>query len=300
MKKISLPAPAKINLFLHIVGRREDGYHLLQSLFHYLDYGDSLHFELRADNKICLHPQEHLGINEQDNLIYKAARALQQSAQCNQGVNIHWEKRLPLGSGLGGGSSNAATCLLALNALWDLNWSQDNLINLGVTLGADVPFFLFGHTALGEGIGEKLTALTIAPTWFLVITPDCNVATPKMYALSELTRNTPRLRIGTLVEGGINYALSECRNDFEPVVRQHYAEVNDAFKWLSNYSQARMSGSGASVFASFSTKAQAQEVAQQLPAHLKGFIAKGMNSSPLMQSALSKGIINNDWGVAKR
>lgn len=297
---LSFPSPAKINRFLHITGRREDGYHLLETLFQFLDYGDEISVELRQDNQICLFPQTQHGIPTQHNLIYKAAIALQQSAQCKLGANIHWQKRLPLGSGLGGGSSNAATCLFALNLLWKLNWSQAQLMELGLTLGADVPVFLFGHTALAEGIGEKCIAVEMPPNWFLVLTPDCMVETPKMYAKSELTRNTPTLRIEALAKGGITQTLSHTRNDFEPVVRLHYPEVDAALKWLSNYSEARLSGSGASVFACFETQEQAQAVAEKLPLNMKGFIAKGMNQSPLMQKAVSIGFQSNDWGVAKR
>ncbi len=282
--KLSLPAPGKVNRFLHIVGRRPDGYHLLQTLFQYIDYGDRLHFELRDDNKISLSPKESLGIQEQDNLIYRAALALQQFANVNRGVDIHWEKQLPLGGGLGGGSSNAATCLFALNWIWQLNLSQKELMQIGVTLGADVPFFLFGHSAFGEGIGEQLTAMELPPVWFLIITPPCQVATVKMYAQPDLTRNTPTLRIGALAEGGID-TLNKLENNFEPVVRQHYPEVDDALKWLSNYGQARLSGSGASVFACFSTQTQAEKIAKLLPPRFKGFVAKGLNTSPLLQAA---------------
>lgn len=296
----TFPSPAKVNRFLHINGQREDGYHLLQTLFQFLDYGDELSVELRQDNQIFLSPQTQLGIAQEDNLIYKAAIALAQASQCRLGANIHWQKRLPLGSGLGGGSSNAATCLFALNLLWELNWSQEQLMALGLTLGADVPVFLFGHTALAQGIGEECVAINMPPSWFLVLTPDCKVETAKMYAKSELTRNTPTLRIGALAEGGIEQQLSHFRNDFEPVVRQHYPEVDAALKWLSNYGEARLSGSGASVFACFSSQEQAQEIANCLPPAMKGFIAKGMNQSPLMQKAKSAGFKCNDWGVAKR
>lgn len=288
---LSFPSPAKVNRFLHITGRREDGYHLLQTLFHFLDYGDELSVSLRQDNQICLFPESQLGISQENNLIYKAAKKLQLASDCHQGANIHWQKRLPLGSGLGGGSSNAATCLFALNLLWDLKWSQAQLMALGLTLGADVPVFLFGQSALAQGIGEECVAIEMPATWFLVITPDCMVETSKMYAKSELTRNTPTLRIGALAKGGISQALANCRNDFEPVVRRHYPEVDNALNWLSNYSEARLSGSGASVFACFCSQEQAQDVAERMPPLMKGFIAKGMNQSPLMQSAMSKGFI---------
>lgn len=282
---ISLPSPAKVNRFLHIVGRRQDGYHLLQTLFQYLDYGDMLQFELRTDAQIVLHPQHNLGIAQYDNLIYRAALLLQQTAKTEFGVNISWEKQIPLGAGLGGGSSNAATCLVALNWLWQLNWSTEQLIDLGLTLGADVPFFLFGQSAIGEGIGEKLTPFEISEPWYLVITPPCQVVTAKMYAHPDLTRNTTAFRIEALAKDGIENNPSKFRNDFESLVRRHYPEVDDAFKWLSNYGQARLSGSGAGVFACFSTREQATEIASNLPPRLKGFVAKGINRSPLIEAA---------------
>lgn len=286
----SLPSPAKINRFLHIVGRRQDGYHLLQTLFQYLDYGDLLHFEQRHDNQIVLKPAEALGIIQTENLIYRAAAALRQAAQIDKGVTIHWEKQLPLGAGLGGGSSNAATCLFALNWLWQLNWSQPQLMDLGASLGADIPFFLYGHTALGEGIGELLTAVSLPETWFLVVTPPCQVVSAKMYAQPDLTRNTPTLRIDTLVRDETDLNLSGLGNDFEPVVRRLFPEVDNALKWLSNYGDARLSGSGASAFVCFNSQAQAKEVASRLPKSYKAFVAKGMNKSPLLLAAESLGI----------
>lgn len=296
----TFPAPAKVNRFLHITGQREDGYHLLQTLFHLLDYGDEIRVERRHDNQIQLFPQTQWGIAQEENIIYKAAKKLQQASLTPYGANIFWQKRIPLGSGLGGGSSNAASCLFALNLLWELNWSREQLMTLGLTLGADVPVFLFGHTALAEGIGEKCVAIDMPPTWLLVLTPPCHVATAKMYAMSELTRNTPRLRIEALAKGGMEQALQRCRNDFEVVVRKAYPEVDAALKWLSNYGEARLSGSGASVFTCFTSQEQAQSAAEQLPPTLKGFIAKGMNTSPLLQKAMSMGFQGNDWGVAKR
>lgn len=290
MKYCSLPSPAKINRFLHIVGRRQDGYHLLQTLFQFLDYGDKLHFELRNDDQIVLHPADALGISTTDNLIYRAASALQKAAKTTQGVNIHWEKELPLGSGLGGGSSNAATCLFALNWLWNIHWPQQQLIDLGTSLGADIPFFLYGHTALGEGIGELLSAVALPETWVLVVIPPCQVVSAKMYAQPDLTRNTPAFRIEALVRDETDLDLSRLGNDFEPVVRRLYPEVDNAMKWLSNYGDAKLSGSGASVFACFNSQHHAKEVASYLPKPYKAFIAKGINKSPLMTAAEVLGI----------
>ncbi|MBN9288388.1 MAG: 4-(cytidine 5'-diphospho)-2-C-methyl-D-erythritol kinase [Gammaproteobacteria bacterium 39-13] len=286
----SLPSPAKINRFLHIVGRRQDGYHLLQTLFQYLDYGDMLHFELRNDNHIVLNPRDALGIPQTENLIYRAAEALRKAAQIEKGVTIHWEKQLPLGAGLGGGSSNAATCLFALNWLWQLNWSRQQLMDLGTSLGADIPFFLYGHTAWGEGIGELLTTVSLPESWILVVVPQCQVVSAKMYAQTDLTRNTPTLRIEALVRDETDLDLNGLRNDFEPVVRRLFPEVDNALKWLSNYGEARLSGSGASVFASFASFAEAKEVASRLPKPYKAFIAKGLNKSPLLLAAESLGI----------
>ncbi|MFI4938507.1 MAG: 4-(cytidine 5'-diphospho)-2-C-methyl-D-erythritol kinase, partial [Candidatus Berkiellales bacterium] len=248
-KAFSLPSPAKINHFLHIVGKRHDGYHLLQTLYQFLDYGDLLHFELREDNnEIILSRCDLLDIPNENNLIYRAAKALQKKAHCQKGVNINIEKQIPLGSGLGGGSSNAATTLIALNALWDLNLPVSQLMQLGEALGADVPIFIFGHSAWGEGIGEKLTPVDLVEPWFMVITPSCQVMTAHMFADPHLTRNTPPFKIEALANDDIHDLLSGFRNDFEPLVRRNYPEVDDAMKWLSNFGKAQLSGSGASVF----------------------------------------------------
>jgi 4-diphosphocytidyl-2-C-methyl-D-erythritol kinase len=254
----------------------------LQTVFQYLDFGDTLHFELRTDNQIILLPQENFGISQHENLITRAAYLLQQTTKVEKGVTIHWDKKIPLGAGLGGGSSNAATCLYALNALWQLNFSNQQLRSLGLKLGADIPFFLFGQSAIGEGIGELLTPVELKEPWVLVITPPCHVMTAKMYADPELTRNTPTFRIGTLIQDEIEDCISEYRNDFEPLVRKLYPEIDDSLKWLSNYGDARLSGSGASVFACFDSYEKANEAITHLPPKLKGFIAKGINRSPLM------------------
>lgn len=296
----SLPSPAKVNHFLHINGRRPDGYHLLQTLFQFLDYGDMLHFERRQDSNIVLQPNNMLDIPNQTNLIYRAAKALQLAAGVKQGVTILAEKQLPLGAGLGGGSSNAATTLHALNWLWQLNWSLAELLQIGVTLGADVPIFLYGHAAWAAGIGEQLTAALLPEPWIVVVLPQCQVATAKMYADPNLTRDTPTLRIGALAKDEIELFIREQRNDFEPLARKYYPEVDDAMKWLSNFGTARLSGSGASVFACFASQAQAKNVAEQIPKRFKGFLAKGTNGSPLKLAAESLGFTCNDWGVAKR
>lgn len=280
LSKLRLHSPAKVNHFLHITGQRSDGYHLLQTCFQFVDYGDELEFTLRDDHLIVLLPNEMAGIPNETNLIYRVAKALQQSAPIQQGVTISVNKRLPLGAGLGGGSSNAATTLLALDLLWGLDWTLDDLMRLGLTFGADIPVFIKGHAALAEGVGEKLTPIELTENWLAVITPPCQVSSAKMYADSELTRNTPAFRIEALAKGEFKNNFSELRNDFEPLVRRRYPEVDEAMKWLSNFGEPRLSGSGASVFASFETEQAAKNVIEKLPTHLKGFFAKGVNESP--------------------
>lgn len=287
LTKLCLCSPAKVNHFLHITGQRSDGYHLLQTCFQFLDHGDELEFELRDDNQIILLPADMAGISNETNLIYRVAKALQQTAPTPQGVTITVNKRLPIGAGLGGGSSNAATTLLALDLLWGLDWPLDDLMKLGLSFGADIPVFIKGHAALAQGIGEQLTPIKLTENWLAVVTPPCQVISAKMYADSELTRNTPALRIEALAKGEFKNNFSELRNDFEPLVRRRYPEVDDAMKWLSNFGEPRLSGSGASVFASFETEQAAKNVIEKLPAHLKGFFAKGVNISPAAQ-AVSK------------
>lgn len=282
--RLSLLSPAKVNHFLHIVGRREDGYHLLQTCFQFLDYGDDMSFELRQDSQIVLHPENMMGIPNSSNLIYRIACAFQQATQTQQGMTISVHKRIPLGAGLGGGSSNAATTLLALDLLWGTNWPLNDLIKFGLPFGADIPIFIKGQASLAEGIGEQLTTIELEQPWVAVITPPCQVITAKMYADSDLTRNTPAFRIEALAKGEFKNTFGELRNDFEPLVRRHYPAVDDAMKWLSNFGEPRLSGSGASVFACFETEAAAKNVIEKLPAHLTGFVAKGVNESPTAQA----------------
>jgi len=272
---ISLPSPAKINLFLHIIGRRADGYHLLQTLFQFLDYGDTLHFCLRQDGQIKLSCDPLLNIPEEENLIWRAASTLQHAANIGCGVDIVLDKHLPLGGGLGGGSSNAATTLWALNELWQLHWTPTQLMELGLRLGADIPFFLYGHAAWGEGVGDQLSPAQPQEDWVAVITPPCHVSTAQMFSHPELTRNTPRLKIGTLEKG---------ENDFAPLVCRHYPAVEEAMKWLSDYGKPQLSGSGASVFACFEIREQAQTAIKGLPKGFKGFVAKSTNISPLHEA----------------
>lgn len=272
-------APAKLNLMLHIVGRRTDGYHLLQTVFQLLDYGDQLQFELRGDSAIHL-DSELAGVNTPDNLVYRAARLLQQTSGTALGAAIAINKVLPMGGGLGGGSSNAATALLALNQLWQTGFSLDQLAALGQQLGADVPVFVRGRSAWGEGIGEKLQAIDIAESWYLVIKPDCHISTPQIFSHKQLTRNTPPITIAAFFgQGG--------HNDCEPVVRRLYPEVDKALIWLTKeapQSTPQLTGTGACVFARFADEQSARQLLNGLPNEFWGFVAKGVNHSPAHQA----------------
>ena len=291
--KLVLPAPAKINLFLHIIGRREDGYHLLQSVFQFLDYGDEISFEVTNDANLSL-TSNIPELNNADNLIIKAARLLQQKASIECGASIHLTKRLPMGGGVGGGSSDAATTLLALNALWNLGLSMDELADLGLQLGADVPVFVRGFSAFAEGVGEILQPVEPKGNWYLVLVPDAHVDTTRMYKHRDLTRDTPAIKVcaafdlfDPLVEG------RECRNDFEPLVRRLHPEVDYCLTLLDNFAgslckkssgKAMMSGSGACVFAPFESREQAQAAQSKLSSSdmaINSFVAQGINCSPL-------------------
>jgi 4-diphosphocytidyl-2-C-methyl-D-erythritol kinase len=267
------PAPAKINLFLHITGQRDDSYHLLQTAFQFLDYGDVLQFGVHDNPSISLSTAID-GVDDEDNLIIRAARALQASANIQQGVNITIEKRLPIGGGLGGGSSNAATTLLALNQLWQCHLSKTELAQLGLTLGADVPIFLHGEAAWAEGVGEQLSPISPPEPWYAVIAPDCHVSTAEVFSSQELTRDCEPITISRFLSG-------EGRNICEDVVTKLYPQVSEALSWLGQYGKARMTGTGACIFASFDSRAQAQQVITAIPAHWQGFVAKGCNCSPL-------------------
>ncbi len=267
------PSPAKLNLFLYINGQRADGYHELQTLFQFLDYGDWLTITPRNDSHIRLTP--HLAcVPTEQNLIYRAAKLLQQHSGCTQGANIYLDKNLPLGGGVGGGSSNAATALVALNHIWQLNYSLNTLAELGLTLGADVPIFVHGYAAFAEGVGEKLIDCTPNEKWYLVTKPTVSIATAKIFQDPQLTRNTPRQPLSTL----LNQKFS---NDCEKVVKDHYPEVEHLLDWLLQYAPARLTGTGACVFAEFDDKTAAERIYKQLPNDVTGFVARGMNRSPL-------------------
>lgn len=277
--RFTLPSPAKLNLFLHINGRRSDGYHELQTLFQFLDYGDDLHFSRRDDKQIVL-SDPLPDVPDSDNLIIRAARLLQSVSQDPvAGATITLTKRLPMGGGLGGGSSNAATTLVGLNRLWQLKCSTDELAQLGLQLGADVPVFVRGYAAFGEGIGEKLTPAQPPEDWFVVLKPACNINTGLIFSQQGLTRDTPRIKIAPAFEGDV----SGYRNDCEDVVRRLYPEVSQSLDWLSQFGPARLTGTGACIFGRFPTESKAQKVWASKPSGINGFVAKGVNTSPLYQ-----------------
>lgn len=273
------PAPAKLNLFLHITGRRADGYHTLQTLFQFLDHGDLLDFSVRADGRI-VRVAGPADIPPDQDLAVRAARLLQAAAGVSLGADIHLHKRLPAQAGLGGGSSDAATTLVALNLLWGAGLPVGQLAALGLKLGADVPVFVHGRAAWAEGVGEQLTPLNELPEpWFLVIKPAAEVSTHALFQAAELTRNSLPITIA-----GFRAGLGH--NDFEPVVRSRYPAVAAALDWLAEHgrgSRARLTGSGACVFAEFQQQADAQAVQADLPQGWQAFIARGCNRSPLWQ-----------------
>ncbi len=271
---LSLPAVAKLNLFLHITGRRADGYHNLQTLFQLLDTGDELHFTLRTDEQLTLQCNDPT-LQGPDNLIIKAGRLLQQHTGCKLGCDIVLDKKLPMGGGLGGGSSDAATTLLALNALWHLNLSNEQLAALALRLGADVPLFVRGFTAFAQGVGEQLIPVNLPQKTYLVVTPPCHISTADIFQHPALTRNSPELSLDELFN-------SPWRNDCQPLVEQLQPIVAITLQWLVEYAPCRMTGTGASVFAEFPDTASAQHALANLPANCRGFIAKGVNQSPVM------------------
>ena len=268
------PAPAKLNLMLRIVGRRADGYHLLQTVFQFLDYGDWLWFVSRADG-IIEREGVVAGVAPEADLIIRAARLLQQATGTGYGATIRIEKRLPLGSGLGGGSSDAATTLVALNQYWQTGLSLAQLAKLGLRLGADVPVFVHGQAAWAEGVGERLTPLALPEPWFVVLTPACQVPTGAVFNDPELTRNAPLRTIADFVGGAAS------GNDCEVVVYRRYPEVAAAAAWLNRHGAARMTGTGAGVFAAFTDAESAHRVLEQLPQGWSGLVAAGRNRSPL-------------------
>jgi 4-diphosphocytidyl-2-C-methyl-D-erythritol kinase len=271
------PAPAKLNLFLHVVGRRDDGYHLLQSVFRFVDYGDTLHFAIRDDG-VIRRVNALPGLAPEQDLCVRAARLLQETGGCKLGVDITLEKRLPMGGGLGGGSSDAATTLLALNRLWNLHLDRPTLQKLGLKLGADVPVFVFGQNAFAEGVGEILQPIDLPPAWYVVLQPPVAVPTVEVFCDKELTRDTIPLKMAA-------FSTGLGHNDLQPVVCRKYPEVAASIAWLKQYGDARMTGSGACVFAGFDTEQEARAVFARRPASMNGFVAKGLNNHPLRDLA---------------
>ncbi|MCB1677751.1 MAG: 4-(cytidine 5'-diphospho)-2-C-methyl-D-erythritol kinase [Halioglobus sp.] len=267
---LTLLSPAKLNLFLHITGRRPDGYHNLQTLFQLLDWGDTLHFSPNRSGAITLAGSQ-LDIPEGDNLIVRAARLLQRGTL---GARITLHKRIPAGGGLGGGSSNAATTLLALNHLWQLGLDRGRLQRLGAQLGADVPVFVGGHSAWAEGTGDLLTPVSLPPRWFLILVPPCHIPTAEIFSHRQLTRDTSPIKIAAFFGG-------DSRNDCQALVARLYPEVDKALRLLAAFGEARLTGTGACVFTSFDTRAQAAMARRQLPPGLNAIVARGINESPL-------------------
>ena len=269
------PAPAKINHFLHVTGRRDDGYHLLQTVFQFLDLADELRITATADGRIMCR-RNYQQVAEQDDLVVRAAKLLRELGGSSKGADIHVDKKIPIGGGLGGGSSDAATTLVALNCLWDTGLTTDQLAEAGLSLGADVPVFVRGFAAWGEGVGEQLKPVELPEDWYLLIYPDVPVATAQIFNAPELERATPRITLDDFRQG-------RCRNDCEPVVRRICPEVAAALDWLNARAEGRLSGTGASVFAVFTEQDQAARLLEELPAIWQGFVTRGRNRSPLME-----------------
>jgi 4-diphosphocytidyl-2-C-methyl-D-erythritol kinase len=268
------PAPAKLNLFLHVLGRRQDGMHELQTVFRLIDRCDRVGVSINDDGQILFD-----GIFGEENLCVKAARLLKKQSGTREGARLSLEKTLPVGGGLGGGSSDAATVLLALNRLWNLKLRRRTLMEIGLELGADVPVFLFGRSALGEGVGERLSALDLAPAWYLVLEPQVSVSTAEIFSDPSLTRESKPLKMAPFLSG-------QGRNDLEPVAVRRYPEIAERLAWLRKRNpQARMTGSGACVFAEFPRQDEAAAALGALPAGWRGFVARGLDRHPLYELA---------------
>ncbi|HBC3501365.1 4-(cytidine 5'-diphospho)-2-C-methyl-D-erythritol kinase [Vibrio parahaemolyticus] len=270
------PSPAKLNLFLYINGRTENGYHELQTLFQFVDHGDELTIQANHSGDITISPEIE-GVPLQDNLIWKAATALQNYAHCSFGAHIELHKILPMGGGIGGGSSNAATTLVALNHLWRLNLTDDELAEIGLKLGADVPVFVRGFSAFAEGVGEKLSPANPEEKWYLVVRPNVSIATADIFRHPDLTRNTPKRDLERLLN-------APSVNDCEKIVRMLYPEVDKQLSWLLQYAPSRLTGTGSCVFAEFSSKSEAETILAQLSDKVSAFVAQGRNISPLKET----------------
>ena len=275
-----LPAPGKLNLFLHVLGRRHDGYHDIQTVFQFIDWCDQLCFEKRCDGQIQL--QAHMmGVSSPENLVTMAAQRLQKATGTTWGADIRLEKQLPMGAGMGGGSSDAATTLLALNDLWQTQLPISALMQLGKTIGADVPIFIEGHAAWAEGIGDQLTPILLPEPWYVLLKPEVSISTARFFQDSRLTRGSTALTIG-------DYHPGQGHNDFEPLARADYKEMAQALDWLDQFSTARMTGTGSVIFAEFDTKEEAGTIANQVPATYQARVVRGLNQSPLHEALNSQ------------
>ena len=272
---LGCPAPAKLNLFLHVVGRRADGYHLLQTAFRLLDWGDTLDFT-RRDDGVIRRTTDIAGIAPEHDLVVRAARLLQAHTGCQLGADIAVHKVLPMGAGIGGGSSDAATTLIALNRLWQTGLGRTELQTLGLQLGADVPVFIFGRDAFAEGVGEALQPLELAPTWYVLISPGVLIATAEIFGAGDLTRNTPLIRMP-------DFAVSTTRNDLQAVACKRYPQVQSAIDWLGQHAPARMTGSGSCVFAEVASAQDANEVTAQCPPAWTAWKVRSSSRHPLFE-----------------
>jgi len=271
------PAPAKLNLFLHVIGRREDGYHLLQTAFRFINHSDRLRFDI-THNGVIRHANLISGLTEMDDLCVRAAKLLRQrSGRESLGVEIHLEKNIPLGGGLGGGSSDAATTLIALNRLWGIDWERERLMALGLELGADIPVFIYGRNAFAEGVGEELYAVDLPSAWYVVLTPPVQISTAAVFTSKELTRNTIPIKMAA-------FSMGQGHNDLEPVAMRMQPVIAEWLEWLKQQhgtTKVAMSGSGSCVFAEFSSESAAREVFWRLPGDMSGFVVSGLARHPL-------------------
>lgn len=267
------PAPAKLNLFLHVVGRRPDGYHLLQSAFRLIELADSLSFDIRHDG-LLRRMNAIEGVPERDDLVVRAGALLQAATGCRLGADIRIDKRIPMGAGLGGGSSDAATTLLALNRLWQTGLDRKALASLGLRLGADVPFFIFGRDAFVQGIGEDLQPLALEPACYVLLSPGVSIPTREIFTAKELTRDSEAIKI-------TDFAMSACRNDLQSVACSRYPAVKDAIDWLSQYAPARMTGSGSCIFAQVASGSEASRIVEHCPSEWRAWKSRSISRHPL-------------------
>ena len=279
------PAPAKLNLFLHITGRRADGYHLLQTVFRLLDWGDRIGLRLRSDGQILRIGDSVAGVAPEQDLAVRAARVLQQATDCGQGAEIRVDKQVPAGGGFGGGSSDAATVLVVLNRLWKTGLSVDALAELGLALGADVPVFVRGHNAWAEGVGERLTPITLPPAWYLLVDPAIHVPTAELFRSPDLTRDAAPVKIADFASGPV------LGNAFEPVLRRREPAIEAAFLALSGIARARLTGSGSGCFVEFATRAAAEQALAELPEELRAWVVAGVDRSPLLDALETMGTV---------